>query len=162
MRAAVGRDDARIVHHLHEDHHVPGGLHYLIVIVVGDRKHRRPRARAKGEQAALGEGPLLGVLVQAERRRILRVVRSGDGAAPGGTGPGDSLLRLGGQRRHLSVGRVDDERRPPLPVHHRELGPRIPEEGVVRPLDVGTTSAVAAILVGRLEILLRVRGGFGL
>ena len=43
-RTRVQRDDADVVDHLDENHHVSGRLHNLIVVVVGAGKHWRPRA----------------------------------------------------------------------------------------------------------------------
>ena len=43
-RTPVGRDDADVMDHLDENHHVSGRLHDLIVVVVGPGKHGRPVA----------------------------------------------------------------------------------------------------------------------
>ena len=43
MRPPVQRDDADVMDHLDENHHLSGRLHDLIVVVVGPGKHRRSR-----------------------------------------------------------------------------------------------------------------------
>ncbi|PYR14294.1 MAG: hypothetical protein DMG00_04020 [Acidobacteria bacterium] len=68
---------------------------------------------------------------------------------------GDALLRLGGERRHATVGRVDDERR----LFGDALA-EIPPETVVGAFDVDRRAAVASILVSRLDALLREVLGF--
>ena len=67
----VHPDDARIVDHLHEDHHVVVGLHDPLEIVVEHRKHRGPRCGTEPQQAAFGEGPNLGVIVGFRRVRAV-------------------------------------------------------------------------------------------
>src|SRR5229473_1050221 len=44
MRTSVQRDDADVVDHLDENHHVSRRLHDLIVVVVGPGKHWRSGA----------------------------------------------------------------------------------------------------------------------
>ncbi len=68
MRSAVGRDDAGVVHHLVDDHHVSGGLHNLQVVVVGARGHRRTGIEA--DEAAVGESPVLVRVAEAGVRSL--------------------------------------------------------------------------------------------
>ena len=84
--------DARAVDHLVEDHDVVARLHELHVVVVGARHHRRPRVEA--EDAALGERPLLRVVVRAAPRRgaLLRPAVSGGTRPSGGSTTSDGCL----------------------------------------------------------------------
>ena len=87
---AADADDARVVDHLHQDHHVIRRLHDLEVVVVEVIRHER-RGRPERQQAALGERPELGVIVLAAAAitswRALLAARA----------------RLGGQRRNAAV-----------------------------------------------------------
>ena len=91
-------DDARVVHHLGHDHHVIARLHDRVVVVVEVvGQHRRAGVRPERGEAALGQRPVLGVVVLAELLDALHAL--------GLAGPA-----LVGQRRHPAVGRIDDER----------------------------------------------------
>src|SRR5205814_9852319 len=68
---------------------------------------------------------------------------------------GDALLRLGHERRHAAVRRIDDERR-----LLRDAPTEVPPEIVIGAFDVGGRAAIAAILVRRLDALLRELLGF--
>ena len=108
VAAAVERHDARVVHHLVQDHDVVGRLEDLQVLVVAGRDDRR--TGVEPEQAALREPAVL-VAVGADA----------GGAHADRTGARPVLaerqldqLEPGLERRHAAVRRVDDERRPPV------------------------------------------------
>ena len=83
--------DARVVHHLDEDHHRVLRLHDLVVVVVQQRDHRRSRARAERQDAALAErahlrtvGSAAAAVATPERGHALRhalLARVGHAAA---------------------------------------------------------------------------------
>ena len=72
-------------------------------------------------------------------------------------GSGRALLRLGRQRRHSAVGRIDDERRPPRADHFRAV---VPPEVVVGALDVLARLGAPGVLVLTLDLDALERGRF--
>ena len=84
MRPA-DRDDARVVHHLGQDHEVLGRLHDLQVVVVGARVHRR--AGVKAHKTSVGEGPVLVIVGQRRAQVTARSARSSCGSGLSGTLP---------------------------------------------------------------------------
>ena len=103
-----------VVNHFVQNGDVIGGLEELQVLVVAGRHDRRSGVEA--QEAALGQSAILRTVGAdashaeadgARRRDILRVGRS-------------ALLRHARlQRRHASVGRIDDERRAAVVDHAR-------------------------------------------
>ena len=108
------RDDARVVHHLDEDHDVRRRLHDLLEVVVEHRQHRRTGDRPEAHDAAFAERPLFGVVVGARRPRldVLGRVGSRRRAQPRRV----ALHRFRERRRNLAIRRVDDHRGPVLAV----------------------------------------------
>ena len=100
-------DDACVVHHLDQDHHVARRLHDLVVAVVHHRQHRRAGRRAERQQAAFAERAsfrtIVGVAPHA--RRCVR-------------------CRLQRERRNAPVRRLDDHRGPILAVDDRDASCR--------------------------------------
>src|SRR5438128_1465802 len=94
VRTSVERNDADVVEHLGENHHVSGHLHDLVVVVVGPAEHWRP------------------VAVHQDTTRAERLVLDGIvGATPALSRRctlGGSPLSFRGQGRKSSVRRVDD------------------------------------------------------
>src|SRR5580704_5286599 len=90
MRTPVGGNNADIVYHLDDDHHVSGALHDLVVVVVTTWNHRRTGDRP--EDAAVGEGTILGSIGGMEALRF----RTGSGA----------LLAIGSEGGDSSIGRI--------------------------------------------------------
>ena len=74
MRAAVERDDPRLVDHLVEDDDVAARLDDLQVVVVRARNHRRPGVEA--ENAAVHEAEILGIVEAPGARRPLAAARA--------------------------------------------------------------------------------------
>ena len=96
-RLPVERDDARIVHHLVEHHHVVRRLEELHVLVVAAGGHRRPLVEAEDaavERTAIE--PRIGRMLRPPRPPLLR--------AP---------LSFFRQRGDAPVRRIDDQRRAP-------------------------------------------------
>jgi len=105
------------VDHFHQDHHVIGRLHDLQVVVIEIIRHER-RRRAEGQQAALGKGTILWMIVLAAAHRHL----------------GARLLaraRFLRQRGNAAIGRIDDERAATLAIDDRDTLTRIEPEIVV-------------------------------
>ena len=131
-RAAVDRDDARLVHHLEVENHVAGHLHDAHAVVVAIGHHRRGHA---ARDAAV---PAVEVEIGIPRLRLA-------GSA--------QLLFMSADRRlpsavisgSLSVRRIDDERR--LPLGSRGIG----DTGLERLAEVafGDRLRVAIDLLGR-------------
>src|SRR6266566_1580761 len=103
VRTSVERNDADVVEHLGENHHVSGRVHDLVGVVVGPGKHWRP------------------VAVHQDTTRTERLVLYGIvGATPALSrccALGGSPLAFRGQGRKSSVRRVDDQRRPQVQGH---------------------------------------------
>src|SRR2546428_2711019 len=99
VRTSVERNDADVVEHLGENHHVSGRLHDLVGVVVGPAKHWRPIAvhqdTTRTEWLVLYG--IVGATPALSRRCTL----------------GGSPLSFFGQGRKSSVRRGDDQRRPP-------------------------------------------------
>ena len=106
MRAPVERNDARVVHHLVEQHHVVLGLEQLHVLVVAAGRHRR--AGVEADDATH---------LQRVRTHVLDPAAGGDVVheqpAPHLLQVRPLLRRGCRQRRHTAVRRIDDERRAP-------------------------------------------------
>ena len=82
VRAAVHRNDARVVNHLHQDHDVAGRLKDLVVVIVEARHHRA--GQAAGDAAFVGAA-ILGRIGRADLSGLGQLRRE--------------LLCLGRQRR---------------------------------------------------------------
>ena len=125
MRAPVGRDDARIVHHLHQDGDRIGRLHDLEIAVVAPACHRHPAARTAKPGAEVFRPP--------------RKTRTFDGSARLRT-----PLAFVRHLRKPAVRRVLDERR-------AVVEPAIDEPELVvvaGPFRVILGDAVARLIVG--------------
>ncbi len=145
---AVQRDDAGVVDHLDENHHVVPGLHDALQVVVKNGERRRTRRGAESQETPLAERPLFRVVVGTRSleleppgfSRVLAGVLLVESSASGGP--------LGGcrrERRELPVLRVDDDRRPSPAVELEDLGPAIdPEEIVAADVAVRSRRAVAS------------------
>ena len=110
----VHAHDARVVHHLEQDHDVVVGLHDPLEVVVEAGEGRRDAGEA--EQAALGAVADLHVVV-GTRAALLEppggaVVLAAELAEPAR----QALLRLRRHRRHLAVLGIDQDRGPELAV----------------------------------------------
>ncbi len=100
-------DDARVVHHLGHDHHVIGGLHDRVIVVVEVvGQHRWPGVGAERHQTALGERPVFRVVVFVEL------------ALEGAAFPRAALALLR-EWGPLAIRRIDDQRAADLPVEDR-------------------------------------------
>ena len=97
LRPAVERDDAHVVNHLGQDHHVARRLHDLIVRVVAGVHHR-------------GTGAAHDDAARSDRHVLHRVVRTAR-SLPRCRALGGALLSLRVDRRNLAVRRIDDQRR---------------------------------------------------
>src|SRR6516162_1975870 len=104
MRLAAYWDDAHLVDHFVADGNEIAGLTDLVVTAIPDRHHR---VRNAPRNAPIVQTE---VLVSAERP-----VRN-DVAAEAPRDTAHALLRLCRQRRHLAIGRIDDEPRPAVPA----------------------------------------------
>src|SRR5206468_3295673 len=105
MRPPIGRHDARVVNDLGEQRDIAGALKDLQVLVVSTWIERRTGIEA--DEAADFEIRRSQVLEPATARRFF------PRKSPPGFGKGvQTLLGLRRQRRHPSVGWIDNERRP--------------------------------------------------
>ena len=120
MRTTVGRDDARVVDHLVDDHDVARSLQNLQVVVVGARDHRRPGVEA--HDAAVGQAAV-GVGIRKARVGLLcpfrvllaRSLRKGN----------SPIRRIHDERRALVLGELASTLVPELVVgQHAALRPR--------------------------------------
>ena len=147
----VHAHDAGVVHHLDEDDDGVLALHDPLVVVVEGGQHRRARRRSEAEDAPLGVGPLLHVVVGAggvEARLepvrgpvVLRAPRRA-----GLEGRPHGRLTLLGQRREAAVRGVDENRRPPLAVDPVGAGAAVdPERVVAADVPRGAPRPVAAL-----------------
>ena len=128
----VHPDDPGVVHHLDENHHRILALHDPLVVVVERRHHRRARRRAEREQAALGEGALLHVVIRARGIQTgFQPVRGAVVCPSRAPAPARGL----DPRRIPTVGRVDQNRRAPLSIDLECALAGVDPEGVV-PADV--------------------------
>src|SRR5687768_7103241 len=118
MLASVGWNHARPAEHLDLDGDKAGALRDAVVVVVRRRAHH-PRHAARDaafERAAVEPG--IGAATAGGARATIGWTLSFVSSP---------LLRLFGQRRHATVGRIDDQRR----AERRHLGAAIPPEVVV-------------------------------
>ena len=112
-------DDARVVHHFRHDEDVILVLHDGVVVVVEViRQHRRPGVRSERHDAALGDGPVFGVVETPERRDAAESL-------------GLSLSTVGSEIGDAAVGWIDDDRAAALAVHDRHVVARVDPEIIV-------------------------------
>ena len=125
-------DDAGVVDHLDDDHHIAGRLHDLVVVVVEHVQHRRTTGRAVADDAAFAQGTHLRAAEIAELPHA------------GGHGGPPALRRIG----DLAGRRIDDPRGANLAAHHSELRSRVEPEGVVTSRIVAFFRLLGRVVVG--------------